>query len=298
MSTLIIILVDGLGYAAWLFLVAVGMTLIFGVMRILNIAHGSLYAFGAYVSAVLIGRWFEQGLAPAGVFAAMFASAIIVGAVMGFILQQGLLKRLQGRDEVAMVLATFAVFLILDDAILLIWGTNAYPAFEPYAALGNLELGGVAFAVYDLMMIGLAVIVGAMLWWLLNLTHWGKTLIAVIHDPDMAEALGVKVGRVFPATFMLGSVLAALGGAFSAPKISVAPGIGLDVIILAFAVVVIGGMGSVAGAVVGSLLVGISRALAVHLAPEYELFVIYAIMTLVLLVRREGLFVRPVARKI
>jgi branched-chain amino acid transport system permease protein len=298
MFNLTLIVVDGLGYAAWLFIVAVGMTLIFGVMRILNIAHGSLYAFGAYVCAVLLGRWFDAGLPPAGAYLIMLFSAVTVGGLMGLALQQGILKHLHGRDEVAIVLATFALFLIMEDAILLIWGTDAYPAFQPYSEMGTVDIVGVSFARYDLALVVLAIVVGGGLWWALNRTKWGKLLIAVIHDPEMARAVGINVDRIFPVTFMIGAMLAALAGATSAPKISVAPGIGVDVIILAFAVVVIGGMGSITGAVVGALMVGFGRAFAVHMAPQFELFVIYAIMTAVLIVRPEGLFVRPAARKI
>lgn len=298
MPNLTLIFIDGLGYAAWLFIVAVGMTLIFGVMRILNIAHGSLYAFGAYVCAVLLGRWFDAGLPSIGAYLIMLLSAVTVGGAMGLALQQGILKHLHGRDEVAIVLATFALFLILEDAILLIWGTDAYPAFQPYSDMGTIDIGGVSFALYDLALVVLALVVGGGLWWALNRTKAGKLLIAVIHDPDMARAMGVNVDRIFPITFMIGAMLAALGGATSAPKISVAPGIGVDVIILAFAVVVIGGMGSITGAVVGAVMVGFGRAFAVHAAPQFELFVIYAIMTAVLIVRPQGLFVRPAARKI
>lgn len=298
MPNLPIILVDGLGYAAWLFIVAVGMTLIFGVMRILNIAHGSLYAFGAYVCATLLGRWFDAGLPSIGAYLIMVASAILVGGLLGLLLQQGILKHLHGRDEVAIVLATFALFLILEDAVLLIWGTDAYPAFQPYSDMGTIDIAGVSFALYDLFLVVLALVIGLTLWLALNRTAFGKLLIAVIHDPDMARAMGVNVGRIFPITFVIGAMLAALGGAASAPKISVAPGIGVDVIILAFAVVVIGGMGSVTGAMVGAVMVGFGRAFAVHVVPQFELFVIYAIMTAVLIVRPQGLFVRPAARKI
>ncbi|PDT03240.1 branched-chain amino acid ABC transporter permease [Rhizobium chutanense] len=298
MSILTIIFVDGLGYAAWLFLVAVGMTLIFGVMRILNIAHGSFYAFGAYVCAILIGRWFDAGLPSIGAYPIILFSAIVVGGLLGLLLQQGILKHLQRRDEVAIVLATFALFLILDDTILLVWGTDAYPAFQPYADLGTIDISGIPFALYDLLLIALAVVIGGSLWFLLNRTNYGKLLIAIIHDPDMARAIGVNVDRIFPTVFIIGAMLAALGGASSAPKISVAPGIGVDVIILAFAVVVIGGMGSIAGTMIGALMVGFGRAFAVYLVPELELFVIYAIMTAVLIFRPQGLFVRPAARKI
>lgn len=298
MLTLIAILLDGLIFASWIFIVAVGLTLIFGVMRILNIAHGSLYAFGAYVAAWLVGQYLSAGYAPMGSFAVLLLSAIIVGVPMGFIMERGLLRFMYGRDEVIMVLVTYAVFLILEDAIMLIWGTDAYFAFEPYSLLGNTEIEELVFSNYDLSMIALALVVGALLWWGLNHTRVGKYLQVVIHDRELAQAFGINVTRVFTITFMVGAVLGALGGAFTAPQISVTPGMGVEVIILAFAVVVIGGMGSFPGAVVGAVLVGIIRAAAVHLLPQLELFIIYAVMALVLAFRPQGLFGQAEARKI
>lgn len=298
MNAIVPILVDGLNYSAWLFIVAVGMTLIFGVMRVLNIAHGSLYAIGAYVAATLIGRWFDADLPAYGSFLIIFASAILVGVVLGVLLEQGLLRFLHGRDEIAIVLATFAVFLILEDVVLLAWGTDAYPAYQPYGLLGTTSIAGIAFTNYDFSLVGLALVVGGASWWTLNRTQIGKLLLIVIHDREIAQALGINVRLVYPATFAVGAVLAALGGAYSAPMISVAPGIGVDVIILSFAVVVIGGLGSIEGAMIGAVMVGLTRAASVHLAPQFELFVIYAIMTLVLLIRPQGLFMRAQARKI
>jgi branched-chain amino acid transport system permease protein len=298
MNALVPILIDGLNYSAWLFIVAVGMTLIFGVMRVLNIAHGSLYAIGAYVTATLVGRWFDAGLPAYGSFALIFASAILVGLVLGLVLEQGLLRFLHGRDEIAIVLATFAVFLILEDVVLLVWGTGAYPAYQPYGLLGTSSIGGIAFTNYDFSLVGLAIVLGLATWWGLNRTRLGKLLLIVIHDREIAQALGINVRLVYPATFTVGAIMAALGGAYSAPMISVAPGIGVDVIILSFAVVVIGGLGSIEGAMIGAVMVGLTRAASVHLAPQFELFVIYAIMTLVLVVRPQGLFMRAQARKI
>lgn len=292
------ILVDGLVYASWLFIVAVGLTLVFGVMRVLNMAHGSLYALGAYLSATLIGRWFEHGLPELGAFLAIMAAALVVGIGLGLLLERGLLRWLHGHDEVVVVLATFAVFLMLEDAIQLIWGVNAYPAFQLYGALGTSEIGALTFNNYDLSFIALAAIVGGGLWALLALTVWGKLLRVVIHDREAAEAMGINVKRIYSTVFVLGSVLGALGGAYSAPMISVAPGIAVDVVILAFAVVVIGGLGSMTGALVGALIVGIVRAGAVHLAPQLELFVIYGVMTLVLLFRPQGLISRAAPRRI
>jgi branched-chain amino acid transport system permease protein len=298
MLTLLAILVDGLVYASWLFIVAVGLSLIFGVMKILNVAHGSLYAFGAYAAATLIGAYFNAGWAPLGSFAVMLLAAVAVGAILGLALERGLLRFMYGRDEVIIVLVTYAAFLILEDSILLIWGTNPYFAFQPYALLGNASVGRLAFANYDLSMIGLSVVTGVLLWWALTHTRQGKLLQAVIHDREMAQALGINVTRVFTVTFVLGAMLGALGGAVTAPQISVTPGIGVEVIVVAFAVVVIGGMGSIPGAAIGALIVGLIRAATVHLFPQVELFVIYAVMSLVLAFRPAGLFGRAAARKI
>lgn len=298
MLTALAILVDGLVFASWLFVVALGLTLIFGVMQILNVAHGSFYAFGAYVAANAIGVYYEAGLAPLGGFAVILGAALVVGLVLGLALERGLLQFMYGRDEVLMALITFAVFLMLEDVILLVWGGDPFFAYQPYGLLGVTEAGRLIFSNYDLSLIGLAFALCAVTWWTLNRTRQGKLLLAVIHDREMAAAFGINVTRVFTVTFVIGAMLGALGGAVTAPMISVTPGIGVEVIVLAFAIVVIGGMGSIWGAVIGAVVVGISRAAAVHLLPEVELFVIYAVMALVLAFRPQGLFSRAEARKI
>lgn len=298
MLTAFAILVDGLVYASWLFIVAIGLSLIFGVMKILNVAHGAFYAFGAYGAATLVGLYFEAGLPVAGGFAAMLLAAVLIGLVLGSIIERGLLRRVYGRDEVIVVLVTYAAFLILEDVLRLIWGSGSYFAYQPYVALDNVIVGEMIISNYDLGLIALAGLTAIGAWWGLNRTRWGKLLIAVIYDREMSTALGINVTAVFAITFLIGAVLGALGGAFTAPKISVTPGLGVEVIVIAFAVVAIGGMGSVPGALIGSLIVGLCRAAAVHLLPEVELFVIYAVMALVLAFRPEGLFSRMQARKI
>lgn len=298
MLTLVAILVDGLVYSSWLFIVAVGLSLIFGVMKVLNVTHGSLYAFGAYTAATLVGAYFNAGWPAAGGFLVMPLAALVVGAVLGLVLERGLLRWMYGRDEVLIVLVTYAAFLMLEDVILLVWGTSPQFAYQPYALLGNTSVGRLAFANYDLSLMGLSLALGALLWWALMRTRQGKLLQAVIHDREMAQAMGINVNRMFTLTFILGAVLGALGGAVTAPQISVTPGIGVEVIVLAFAVVVVGGLGSIPGAATGALIVGIMRSTAVHLFPQLELFVIYAVMALVLAFRPQGLFGRAAARKI
>jgi branched-chain amino acid transport system permease protein len=298
MLTAFAILVDGLVYASWLFIVAIGLSLIFGVMKILNVAHGAFYAFGAYAAATLVGLWFEADLPVVGGFAAMVLAAVLIGILLGTILERGLLRWVYGRDEVIVVLVTYAVFLILEDVLRLIWGADSYFAYQPYVALDNVIVGDMIIANYDLLLIALAGMIALGAWFGLNRTRSGKLLVAVIYDREMSTALGINVTRVYMITFVIGAVLGAFGGAFTAPKISVTPGLGVEVIVIAFAVVAIGGMGSIPGALIGALIVGLGRAAAVHLFPQVELFVVYAVMALVLAIRPEGLFSRVQARKI
>jgi branched-chain amino acid transport system permease protein len=298
MLTAIAIVIDGIVYASWLFVVAVGLTLIFGVMKILNVTHGSLYAFGAYTAATFTGLYFKAGLPPLGGFFMLALAALVAGSIMGIVIERGLLRFMYQRDEITIVLVTYAAFLILEDAIKLIWGVDPRYAAQPYSILGNTEISDLVISNYDLALVGLALSIGAALWAAVNRTRWGKLLQAVIHDREMSEAFGINVTRVFTVTFVIGAILGALGGAFTAPKISVTLGIGVEVTVLAFAVVVIGGLGSVPGATIGALIVGLCRATAVHLLPQVELFVIFGVMSLVLVFRPQGLFGKVAARRI
>jgi branched-chain amino acid transport system permease protein len=298
MLTAIAIVVDGLVYSSWLFIVAVGLTLIFGVMRVLNVAHGGFYSIGAYAAAWAVGLYFEEGWAPVGSFALLILAAIIAGTVLGLVLERGLLRFVYGRDEILVVLVTYAVFLILENLVLQVWGVDIYLAYQPNTLLGTTSIGGLAFSNYEMMLVPIAAAIGLALWWGLNRTRLGRLLRAVIHDREMSMAFGIDVSRLFTVTFVIGAVLGAFGGAITAPMISVSPGIGVDVIVLAFAVVVVSGLGSVPGTIVGALIVGLSRSAAVHLLPQVELFVIYAVMTLVLIVRPQGLFGSAQVRRI
>jgi branched-chain amino acid transport system permease protein len=292
------IVTDGLVYAAYLFVVAIGLTLIFGVMKILNIAHGAFYAFGAYGAAMAVGIYFDRGLPDAGGFLFMVLVAVAIGAVVGLILERGILRLAYGRDEVIVVLITYAAFLILEDVITLIWGPGSYAAYQPLVVAGNVEVGSLVLSGYDIGLVIFAALLAVASAYALKYTRPGRLLTVVIYDRETAGAFGINVQLVYTATFVLGAALGALGGAVMAPKIAVTLGIGVEVIVLAFAVVAIGGMGSMEGALVGALIVGICRAAAVHLAPQIELFVIYGVMALVLIFRPHGLFSRAEPRKI
>ena len=298
METALTILLDGLQFSSYLFIVSAGLTIIFGVMKILNVAHGSFYAWGAYTAAFFIGKFSDMGMPDAFGFLIIIAAAIVVGVILGFIIEQGILKYMYDRDEVLIVLATFGLFLVLEDIILIAFGTDPYFAYQPMALLDAVEVGGITRDVYGLTLIGVAALVAVGCWWLLNKTKWGALLKAVIFDREMGISMGINVPLVYTLTFIGGAILGGLGGAYIAPTISVAPGLGTEVIVLSFAVVVVGGMGSIAGAAIGSLIIGLLRALAVHELPQVELFVVFAVMAVVLVFRPEGLFAPAKARKI
>jgi branched-chain amino acid transport system permease protein len=298
MSILPIILIDGITFASWLFLVSAGITFIFGVLRILNVAHGSLYAVGAYLGATFVIRFAGQGQQSWTSLPLLLLAAIAVGLTLGPLIEGLLLRRVYGKDEVVGLLTTFALFLILEDVMRLIWGIEPYLVEGPYRMLGRVNLAGIAFAGYPFLLTMVATVAGLLLWFLIHRTSFGRQVTCVIADREMAGALGINVPRMDLMAFALGTFLAALGGAFTAPITSVEPGMGVSVIVLAFAVVGIGGLGSIAGAALGCIMVGIARAAAVQLFPEIELFVIYALMVAILLWRPQGLFGAVELRKI
>jgi len=292
------ILIDGLTYASWLFIVALGLTLVFGVLKILNVAHGSFYALGAYAAASFVGWGASLKWAPAFSLVAMLLAAVAVALLVAPLLERTLLRFFYGRDEVLLVLVTYALFLILEDVTKLVWGANPLYVSEPYGLFGNVNLGVQTYVGYDFVLFVLAVLVGGGVWWGLNRTRHGKIVLAVIHSAEIASSMGVNISRVYAMAFTAGIFLAALGGAFTAPMISVSPGISVGVIIVSFAVVIIGGLGSIQGAAIGALIVGLARSFAVHVAPVAELFSIYVVMAVVLMFRPEGLFQRTQARRI
>ena len=293
MDQLTIVVLNGLLFASYLFLVSAGLTFIYGVMRILNVAHGSLYGLGAYMGAWLVLRLWPGGsgaLPPGWSYLVLLLAGLFIGVTVGPFLERVFIRRVVDRGEVIPLILTFALFLILEDVMKLIWGVNSYLADLPYSMLGSISLGGVSYPVYQLLLPLVALVAAAVMWFIINRTRFGKLVIAVIADREVSGALGINVPRIYLFAFTLGAILAAVGGAFIAPMSSVVPGVSIEVIVLAFAVTTIGGLGSVPGAAIGAGLVGLLRALAVQYRPELDLFVIYALMTLILLIKPRGLF--------
>lgn len=298
MDMTLTILLDGLIYASWLFIVALGLTLVFGVLKILNFAHGGLYALGAYAAAIAVPFFAGLGMPEWFSLVAMFIAAVAVAVLIAPVIERGLLQFFYGKDEVLILLITYAVFLILEDATKIVFGVNPYYVFEPRDLFGNVEMGSLFYVGYDLALIGLAVICGLGVWFGLNRTRIGKITLAVIKEPEVSASMGVNIARIYLLAFGVGVFLAALGGAFTSPLISVQPGNSVSVIVVSFAVVIIGGLGSIPGAAIGALIVGLARAFAVYELPEAEIFIIYLVMVVVLIFRPEGLFTPIKARKI
>ena len=298
MEEILTVIVDGIIYSSWLFVAAIGLTLIYGVMKIVNLTHGSFYALGAYAAASFTGAWIARGYPPMLSYVVLLASAAIITLVFAPLIERGILRFMYAKDEVVIMLITYALFLILEDVIKLVWGVDPYFIAEPYGLLGSFEFGEMTYPTYNLILVAIAVISGAGVTLLLQGTHVGKLLRTVIHDPEVSRAMGINVDRFYLVTFTFGSFLAALGGAFTAPTVSVVPGLGVEIIVLSFAVIVIGGMGSLPGAALGAIIVGLVRSIAIHYAPSVELFVIYFVMALVLAFRPRGLFSLAEPRKI
>ena len=298
MRLLLVVALDGLTYASWLFLVSAGLTFTYGVLRVLNLAHGNLYALGAYLGATLVLRYAATGSMPALAYGLLFVAAVVVGLVVGPLIERVFLRRVYSRDEEVQLLLTFSISLILEDVVKLTWGVNPIFADMPYSYLGRVRLGGINYAWYPFLLTAIALAVGGLLWFVVTRTRLGKVLAAVIADREVSLTLGINVPRVYTWAFTAGAVLAALGGALTAPMFSLAPGVGAEVLVTSFAVIAIGGLGSIGGAALGSVIVGMARSAAVYFFPELDLFAIYLIMALVLLFRPQGLFGEIEVRRI
>lgn len=298
MAIFTIIVLDGLVFAAVLFLLSVGLTLIFGVLRILNISHGGIYALGAYMGTYLALKILEAGVSAYLTYPALLVGALIVGLVAGPLIERLFLRRVYGQAEAIQLLLTFSILLILDDLIKLIWGTTPMLVSKPSTLLGQVSVAGISYTWYHFLLIAVSVLFGGALVWLVRATRFGKIVVAVINDREVSVAMGINVDRIYTLSFTLGALCAALGGAAIAPTIAVAPGFALEVVVQSFAVIAIGGMGSLEGAALGALFVGLARALAIHLFPELELVAIYVLMLVVLMVKPEGLLGEVELRRI
>lgn len=291
MDTLVVHALNILLFTATLFLIAGGLSLIYGVMRIVNLAHGNFYAFGAFTTAWAIGTITKAGGAAALTFLVLPAGAF-AAALLGAILEPTLLRPIYKRAEEYQLLITFGLLMILEDLIRRIWGAYPLTATAPWEKLSSIAIGATYYPVYNLLVIVIGGVAAAFLWTFVYKTRFGVVLRATSQNKQMAQALGINVNRIYVVAFTLGCFMAGLGGAIIAPAQSAVLGMGVDALILSFIVVVIGGLGSLEGALIGAFIVGVVREVGITVFPEIELAVLYLMAAIVLLVRPAGLLGR------
>ncbi len=274
---------NGISYGALLFLLASGLSLIFGVMRIVNLAHGSYFMLGGYVGLSVVWR--------TGSFLAALVAGAVAIALIGIGMERLFLRRLPGQT-LGQVLMTVGFALMFQDVALLVWGGDPYTIPVPAALQGILTAGTLRFPAYRIFIIFVAVLVGAGLWVVLDRTRVGAMIRAAVDDREMAQGVGIHVPVVSLGVFALGAALAALGGVIGGGFLGVYPGADFEVLPYAFVVVIVGGLGSLPGAMVGSLLVGLLDNFGKALFPELSYFTLFAPMALILALRPTGLFGR------
>ncbi len=274
---------NGISYGALLFLLASGLSLIFGVMRIVNLAHGSYFMLGGYVGLSVVWR--------TGSFLAALVAGAVAIALIGIGMERLFLRRLPGQT-LGQVLMTVGFALMFQDVALLVWGGDPYTIPVPAALQGIVTAGTLRFPAYRIFIIAVAILVGVGLWVVLDRTRVGAMIRAAVDDAEMAQGVGINVPRVSLAVFALGAALAALGGVIGGGFLGVYPGADFEVLPYAFVVVIVGGLGSLPGAVAGSLLVGLLDNFGKALFPELAYFTLFAPMALILAIRPTGLFGR------
>jgi branched-chain amino acid transport system permease protein len=272
---------NGVSFGMLLFLLAAGLSLIFGLMRILNLAHGSYYLLGAYVALSVADA--------TGSFVVAAAAGIAAVVVLGVVMERLFLRRLP-REELPQALLTFGFLLIIGDLSLAFWGGGPQTLPKPEFLELPVRVGPVMFPAYRLFVIGVGALVGVALWYLQERTRLGAMLRAAIDDAEIARATGIDVSRLSTGVFAFGAALAALGGIIAGPLLGVYPGADFEILLLAFVVVIVGGLGSLKGAFFGGLLVGLLDNFGKALFPQLAMFTIFAPMAIILAVRPSGLF--------
>ena len=288
-SHVVSVVMGGLFHAAILFLVAAGLQVVFGVQRIFNLACGSFYALGAYVGVAAVQAFIRAG-GPPELFIIPLAAGGLLAGLAGIPVERGLLRFIYDRDETFQLLLTFAVVLMLEDLIQMTWGAAPTSTSGLYLVYGQVRILGAAVPTYNLIVIAASVAIAVAIGWLLARTAFGRIVRAAAENREMAEALGVDMGSVCVRVFTLGCMLGTLGGALVIPSTAAMSEMGVELIVEAFAVVVIGGLGSMRGALAGALVVGLLRAVAIAVYPSLEMLLIYLIVIGVLVIRPRGLF--------
>jgi branched-chain amino acid transport system permease protein len=292
MTAFIDIILSGVFHAAVLFLLAGGLQLVFGVQKIVNLACGAFYALGAYFGITLVSLAIKFGMPAYGLIFVL----IIAGLLMGLIgpIVERLLRLVYDREEGFQLLLTFAIMLLLEDLIRMIWGATPMTLGNLSMAYGQLNFASTSIPTYKLLVIGASIILALGLGWILQKTNFGRIVRATAENRRMSEAMGVNVVWINVAIFTMGTILGTIGGALVVPTAAASLEVISEVVVEAFAVVVIGGLGSMRGALVGALIVGILRAFAVSIYAEIDLLLIYLIVIGILIFKPAGLFGKAV----
>ena len=288
-SSILLALLSGLASGMLLFMAAIGLTLVFGVLDVLNFAHGSLYMLGAYVTFFMVGEGGILGGFVGSFWVGVLIAAVIV-AIFGAVLERFLIRPIYDADHVFQLLLTFALVLLIDNGARVLWGTSNRSVATPDALAFQVPLLGSQYPAYNLFIIGAGILVAVGMYLLFERTRIGKVVRASAENRSTAEALGINVPLVFTAVFMFGAALAALGGALAAPRQALQPAMGEGIIVQTFIVTVIGGLGSFAGALVGSILIGVVGSIAFLLLPRLQPLIPFALLAAVILLRPAGLF--------
>lgn len=283
MENFIIQLLNGLVFSMLLFVMAAGLSLIFGLMDVINLSHGALYLLGGYIGLAMI-RQLEN------FWLALVVAPLVVGT-LGLIIEYFFLRRLYGRHRhLDQVLLTFGVALIVTDLVRWNWGAYVESVPGPALLSGQLPIFGIQFPIYRLSLIFFGLLLAVGLWLFIGRTRLGAIVRAGVSDPQMVSGLGINIQLVFAGVFALGTALAALSGVIGAPVLNLYPGLDSEILILALVVVVVGGLGTLKGAFFGSLLIGLADTFGKALLPQFSLFLIFAVMAMILLLRPSGLF--------
>jgi branched-chain amino acid transport system permease protein len=286
------VLIGGVFHAAVLFLVAAGLQLVFGVQKIVNLACGSFYALGAYFGITSV-NWAIAAGVPADLFlVVLLASGIVLGVIGPFI--EALLRTIYDRDEAFQLLLTFALVLMFQDVLRFFWGANPQQLGNLAMSYGKLSVGAVQVPTYNVLVIVASILIAATIGAFLQRTRFGRILRATAENREMSQALGVNVRWMYTSVFTLGTILGTVGGALVVPTAAASLDMPVELVVEGFAVVVIGGLGSMRGALVGALIVGLMRAAAISFYAELEMLAIYLVVITVLITRPAGLFGKPV----
>ena len=280
----------GLTTAMFLFLIASGLSLVFGVMRVINFAHGSFYMLGAYLAWQVV-QWLHP--AGGGFWPAALAAALGV-ALLGGIVERLFFRHLYGREELYQLLFTYALVLILGDVAKFVWGTGQLSVPQPPLLAGGVSIFGTTQPLYNLFIMAVGPLIALAGWLVLTRTNAGRLVRAAAYDREMLDALGANVGAIYTGMFVVSSFLAGLSGALVTPIESIIPGMDVLIIVQAFIVVVIGGMGSIWGTFWGSVIYGQVLSFGILIFPGFSLFSVFALMAVILIVRPWGLFGRPI----